>query len=290
MILKNFTKKVLVLGIIFFPNLLFAAGLVPDCGTTYTCNFCDIIQLINNVLEFFVMLSIPISMVIFAWIGWDFIVIENKPEAISNAKKRLMSLIIGLFFLLAPWLIINLIMSSLLNENFFNVLKDGFTCERTLLAEPKAVTTPPTTTSISPEGTASVSEIEKLLEENSIETVSSGNCSFKFSKNCTSFDGMQESTIDGIINLADGCRADGTDCNVTITGASEVGHTDTHTEGKKVDISKNDVSFNNFMDSLISGVEGKPIKNVGVRYSDIQYNGTTYTIIEEGNHWDIEVN
>ena len=111
----------LMLWIVLFSPLLaraWAPGqpFVPDCARSTDidgCGFDGFIILINNLLSIFIWLAIPISTLLFAWIGWDFIVSGDKSGARTNAKKRLTALLKGLFFILAPWLIIKLIVSGL---------------------------------------------------------------------------------------------------------------------------------------------------------------------------------
>jgi len=86
---------------------------VPGSATSPGCHFNDLIILINNLLDVFIWLSIPIATILFAWIGFDFIVNGDKSSAISEAKRKLGSLIKGLFWILASWLVIKVIISGL---------------------------------------------------------------------------------------------------------------------------------------------------------------------------------
>ena len=73
-----------------------------------------------------------------------------------------------------------------------------------------------------------------LLSAVGIRTYSSGNCSDKNNKRCTSFDGIQRSTIDGIIAFKKASN-----CDIVITAGTEVGHAPglfSHSNGYKLDI------------------------------------------------------
>ncbi|MEV1015365.1 MULTISPECIES: hypothetical protein [unclassified Micromonospora] len=111
-----------------------------------------------------------------------------------------------------------------------------------------------------------------------ISWTSSGNCSDRNVSTCTSFDGVRQATIDGIITFK---RASG--CAVTITAGTEVGHaggTYSHWNGYKLDIAlstciQNYISANYAYVGYISGF--------GYQYR--APSGNLYT--KEGSHWDI---
>jgi len=118
----NLTKiYYLFLGfILFVPSLTQAAwswgdNIVP-CKDD--CNFNYIIKLIDNILNFFILLSIPMATLVFAWVGWTFIVNGDNSSKREGAKKALFSLLTGLFFVLGAWLIVKLIVSGLVKDTF----------------------------------------------------------------------------------------------------------------------------------------------------------------------------
>ena len=110
--------------ILFAPSLVKAwvpgEPIVPPCARVdYVsesgpgCGFADIMTLIDTLLSVVIWLAVPISTVLFAWIGWDFITQGDKASARSSAKTRLTTLLKGMFFILAPVLIIKMIVSGL---------------------------------------------------------------------------------------------------------------------------------------------------------------------------------
>jgi hypothetical protein len=107
---------------------------------------------------------------------------------------------------------------------------------------------------------------------------SSGNCSNRYDPTCTSFEGIRQSTIDGIITFK---RASG--CAINITAGTEVGHADgyySHWNGWKVDISKTSCVY-----SYISRYYSYQGYISGWGYQWKSPAGNLYT--DEGNHWDI---
>ncbi|MBU1557797.1 hypothetical protein KKC45_02440 [Patescibacteria group bacterium] len=110
-------------AVLFAPSLVLAGWtpgepIVPECAVVATdinkdgCHFTDLITLIDNLLYVFIWIAIPVSTLLFAWIGWTLIV-SDKASAKSEARRKLTTLLRGLFFVLAPWIIVKLIVSGL---------------------------------------------------------------------------------------------------------------------------------------------------------------------------------
>ncbi|MEO3777953.1 hypothetical protein ABGB16_14120 [Micromonospora sp. B11E3] len=130
----------------------------------------------------------------------------------------------------------------------------------------------------SPAFAISHSSATSQLRAAGITWSSSGNCSDRYNSSCTSFEGIRQSTIDGIITFK---RASG--CAINITAGTEVGHssgTYSHWNGYKVDISKT---------SCVYGYISRNYTYLGyISGWGYQYrapSGNLYT--DEGNHWDI---
>lgn len=135
-----------------------------------------------------------------------------------------------------------------------------------------------------------------------IGVTSSGNCSNRNNPNCTSFDGLKQATLDGMVSLAKASP----DTKFVVTGGTEVGHagacdageSGTHGCGDKLDLAAN-ASTNQFYQGKING--GEMIKVGTIEYGGRSYNkytltldGQAYTIIDEtgaprGDHWDVRV-
>ncbi len=129
--MKNKISKIYYLltwVLLFGPGIVSAWSpgqpLVP-CGTTgrpECTEFGQVIELVKNLLDFFIWIAVPIATILFAWIGWDLMVAESKSGAISDAKKRLMTLVKGLVLVLGSWLIIRTIVSVLVSPSFYDKL------------------------------------------------------------------------------------------------------------------------------------------------------------------------
>jgi hypothetical protein len=108
---------------------------------------------------------------------------------------------------------------------------------------------------------------------------SSGNCDDRHNPNCTSLEGIRQTTIDGIITLK---QASG--CPVNVTGGTETGHGSgglyTHWDGWKIDISKS---------SCVDGYIKNNFRYLGyVSGWGYQYRSPAGNLyVDESDHWDI---
>ncbi|MFI6265598.1 hypothetical protein [Micromonospora sp. NPDC051006] len=130
----------------------------------------------------------------------------------------------------------------------------------------------------SPAFAISHSSATSQLRAANISWTSSGNCSDRYVSTCTSFDGVRQATIDGIITFK---RASG--CAVTITAGTEVGHasgTYSHWNGYKLDIALS-TCIQNYISSHYTYLGY--IAGFGYQYRAAS--GNLYT--KEGSHWDI---
>jgi hypothetical protein len=118
----------------------------------------------------------------------------------------------------------------------------------------------------------------KKLQDAGITWSSSGNCSDRKDKRCTSFEQINSATIDGIIAFK---KASG--CDVNITGGTEIGHasgTNSHWNGFKVDITPS-VCVSNYIKTNFDDA-GK--RGDGAQmYKDASGN----IFARETSHWDI---
>ncbi|HEV6952357.1 MAG TPA: hypothetical protein VKY86_03795 [Promicromonospora sp.] len=122
------------------------------------------------------------------------------------------------------------------------------------------------------------SQATSQLSAAGISWTSSGGCSDRSVATCTSFEQVRQTTIDGIATLRSA-----TGCSITITGATETGHssgTYSHWNGYKLDI-RHSSCVDNYITSTFTYVGY--ISGWGHQYRSAS--GNLYT--DEGNHWDI---
>lgn len=99
-------------------------GLVPECQsytfaqgvTIQACNFCDFVQLFNNIIRFIIEISILLFVVVGVIIGFQLVTSAGNPSAMSAAKGKLVNLVIGFIIILSGWLIVDTLMKALVNS------------------------------------------------------------------------------------------------------------------------------------------------------------------------------
>lgn len=113
----------LVLAIVaLFPILVLAQGIPPivpeNCrgSAATTCGICDIAQLVQNTLNAGIYISIFLAAILFAYAGWQYMTAGGDPGKAGSAKKIFWTVGVGLVLILGAWLIVDLIMKTLVNE------------------------------------------------------------------------------------------------------------------------------------------------------------------------------
>lgn len=118
-----------------------------------------------------------------------------------------------------------------------------------------------------------------------IKVHSSGNCSDKNNGRCTSLDGVQQCTIDGIIAFQQASN-----CEIVITAGTEVGHAPgpySHDRGYKLDI-RMAQNVTDFIQTHFTYV-GPRSFDQAAQYKDDQGNIYAQEVHPGGrnDHWDI---
>jgi hypothetical protein len=96
-------------------------GLVP-CGvlTATDCNLCDFGRLIQNVINFLVVISIPIAALLFCYAGFLFFTNNGSQMKIQKAKRIMYASVVGFIIVCAAWLIVNTILMGLTNGSAYS--------------------------------------------------------------------------------------------------------------------------------------------------------------------------
>ena len=118
--MKRFYKKIILCVVIFFP---FVAGakLVPDCGGG-PCGFGDLITLANNILKFLMIeISIPLAAIAFAYAGFLLVTSAGDEGKVKTAKSIFLSVLTGFIIILAAFLIVRTISTSLVNDEYIKI-------------------------------------------------------------------------------------------------------------------------------------------------------------------------
>lgn len=120
-IISTFLAALLVFGFVQISFAQSAGGLVP-CGSDVAgssasgeCGFSDLIVLLQNIISFVLFtLAIPIATMVILWSGIQLLIPgEKQAAALQDAKRRLWKVIVGIFFMLAAWLLVKALLTSL---------------------------------------------------------------------------------------------------------------------------------------------------------------------------------
>lgn len=120
-IIKKIIPAVFLLVIFIAPVLLFAQGGFVPCGDLAKgqkeCGYADLLILVNNIIKWMVMISVPVAAGVFAWAGFKLMtsgVVDQK----TAAKKMMTSVLWGFVFVLSAWIIVSTIVNALLSKDF----------------------------------------------------------------------------------------------------------------------------------------------------------------------------
>ena len=86
------------------------AGVPPQSGN---CTFADLINAIKGITNFAVGLALAFSVVVIAIAGSKYLTSGGEPAKRQEANKMFEKVAWGIFWILAAWLVINLIMNAL---------------------------------------------------------------------------------------------------------------------------------------------------------------------------------
>ena len=95
-------------------------GLVP-CGfgsgiqNSTSCQACNLAQLVQNLINFAIGISIPIAAVLFAWAGILYFTSGADPSNKERAKGIFKNAFVGFLIAISAWLVVNTILHTLLS-------------------------------------------------------------------------------------------------------------------------------------------------------------------------------
>lgn len=88
----------------------FFGPIVPEACHSCPCGFAGVLQIIQNLMNFGISISIIIATLTIAAGGFLFITSATNPESRSTANKMLMNAVVGMLIVLSAWLIVDFIM------------------------------------------------------------------------------------------------------------------------------------------------------------------------------------
>ncbi len=111
------------------PLVAAAAGLVPcgesstvgvGAGQSLSCDICYLGQLVQNLINWLLGISVPIAAAMFAWAGILYFSSRGVPAQIERAHKIFRSVVIGFVIAIAAWSVVQLVVTTLFNPKIFS--------------------------------------------------------------------------------------------------------------------------------------------------------------------------
>jgi hypothetical protein len=98
---------------------LVTCGITGDAEKQATsCNFLALVDMINRIIRYLIMIALPLSAIAFAVAGWKYLTAGGNTGNIESAKKIFTSVAIGISVLLAGWLVFKLIADNFLSKEY----------------------------------------------------------------------------------------------------------------------------------------------------------------------------
>jgi len=93
----------------------FKGPIVPETcigGGPLACGSCELLQLSQNVINFFIFLAVVIAILMFVYAGFLYITAAGSPDKISRAHKIFWTVFIGFIIVLSAWLFVDFLMKT----------------------------------------------------------------------------------------------------------------------------------------------------------------------------------
>jgi hypothetical protein len=313
----------LVLILLFtYPFVSFAQtqGLVP-CGfstgnganyytSSTSCDLCSFGQLIQNIINYMVGISIPLAALLFAWAGILYFTSAGSPARVMRARKIFTSVFIGFLFVISAWLVVQTLLSTLVkgtvwfggswnslqctdpenrprDKSISEWLGGIFSGGGTSGGQTNPGVTPTPTPGLS--GGMSEADARATLAAAGVQ-VNAAPCASGVSTGCTTLAGESANNINQIVNLSNSCRQMNSTCQVVISGGAEPhGATnDPHAGGSAIDVRSNP-ALDQYIRSLAPAKSFTP-----TAFKDMA--GNVYTLEgvggptgSTGAHWHVDL-
>lgn len=134
---------VLILGFVVMsvvaPLVVSAADLVPcgkEDGTVMVngvavtkaagdqCDFRMFVELVERVINYIMIISIPVTAIAFAWIGIILMTAQGNVTKIREAKEVAWKVLVGFIIILVAWVLVYTIANTLLEDGYNFFLKE----------------------------------------------------------------------------------------------------------------------------------------------------------------------
>lgn len=295
----------LLSGLILFAPLVVSAAwspgqpLVPPFFTgddfhPAQVTYCDLVTLVDNLLDFGVYLAALVATVMFVYAGFLYVTASARQENISQAKSIFGKVFLGFVVILTGWLIVNIILDVTTGDDI-NVWVGGGSCSR-----PDIQLDRRTGPSIREATSAPIDQRDEEQKRAVLNTCGTGvnhrnACQPGQTTGCTTISGLSVRSLGYACNLGKECRAaaeaEGRVCEVTVTGGSEEGHAGgtnpgSHGAGDKIDLRRS-AGLGDYIDDQVENGRFTEVDNPTfgqAQWIDTQ-TGAVWT--DEGDHYDV---
>lgn len=109
---KNYIAIILSLSIVSLPALALAAGLIPSDADIAKDGFGAFAQLINNIINWFIGISVSVAACTFAYAGAQMLLNPGVESKRSEAKEMFRKTIWGMVIILGAWVVVHSVVST----------------------------------------------------------------------------------------------------------------------------------------------------------------------------------
>lgn len=109
--------RYLLLLVLLIPESAFAQGLVT-CQAAGTCSFCALLEMINGIVDWIVIIASLFSILILAYAGFLLIFSQGDRSALEKGKQLFFQSIIGILIMLAGWTIVDTVIKLTVGGEF----------------------------------------------------------------------------------------------------------------------------------------------------------------------------
>ncbi|OGC80804.1 hypothetical protein A2943_02935 [Candidatus Adlerbacteria bacterium RIFCSPLOWO2_01_FULL_51_16] len=109
-----------------------SAGGLVSCTSYATCNLCAFGQLIQNIINYAIVLSVPLVAVLVGYAGFLYFTSGANPGNVIKAKGIFATAFIGFLIAISGWLVVNTILHALMggsgyfkNDSWFTITCEG---------------------------------------------------------------------------------------------------------------------------------------------------------------------
>lgn len=127
-ILRSYFISALCLSFLLFPMFVSSqavtgTGITYECSSTVggrtvygNCQYVDLLKAVKKVINWMIIFTLQFSVVVIAWAGFNFMTSGDSASKRTEAKEMLRKVALGIFWVLAAWVVVNLIANTLLTQ------------------------------------------------------------------------------------------------------------------------------------------------------------------------------